>query len=580
MSDLTASALRSIVDALPDMVCRFRADGAIIFANEAYAATLGRRAAELEGENLWQFVTEEDRAAVEAQLARLTAASPEVIIENQFETGQGRRWTRWKNRALEFDEAGAWSLAQSTGEDITEREASRLALKEAHDSFRNLVEGSPFGVYALDSEFRLRLVSAGARKVFSNVDPLIGRDFAEVLRIVWSEPFASDAIAVFRRTLETGEPYHSPATVEQRNDIGEVEAYDWKVERTRLPDGGWGVVCHFYDLSERERFERRMRASEARLRMAIAAGEAGEWETDDDSQALILSARASQICGLAPGRLELNDAKGLVRPEAIEEIRTVVAATWKSGDPFRIALYLRDGAGAGRWVEVHGVLDGRERKLVGLVRDITQQRTDAERQSLLIGELNHRMKNLFALTQAIAYQSFKGTGLPEAAMQRFEERLNAFGAAHAALTRASWGATSFKDLVLEGIRVCGAASSRINAVGPDIHVSADQAMPLLMAIHELCTNAIKYGSLSSAGGHVDLSWRTTEDPPLLSITWTETGGPPVVVPGRPGFGTAMIEKAIRHQLGGRSRQDFAASGLTCWIEVPLQPPDGATPAVS
>ncbi len=143
-----------------------------------------------------------------------------------------------------------------------ERARAEVALKAAHDTFYHLVAHSPFGVYVIDSDFRLVQVSAGAQKVFAQIRPLLGRDFAEVLRILWEEPFASEAIAIFRRTLETGEPYHAPSMVERRNDIEAVEAYDWKTERITLPDGRFGVVCHFYDLSERQRYEAALRAAD------------------------------------------------------------------------------------------------------------------------------------------------------------------------------------------------------------------------------------------------------------------------------------------------------------------------------
>jgi PAS domain S-box-containing protein len=131
-------------------------------------------------------------------------------------------------------------------------------------TFRHLVENSPFGIYVVDGDFRLVQVSAGAQKVFSNVRPLLGRDFAEILRILWPEPFASEAIALFRHTLATGEPYRAPSTVERRHDIGEVESYDWKIERIVLPDGRYGVVCHFYDLSERQRYEAALEEADRR----------------------------------------------------------------------------------------------------------------------------------------------------------------------------------------------------------------------------------------------------------------------------------------------------------------------------
>ena len=143
-----------------------------------------------------------------------------------------------------------------------ERARAVDALRAARDTFHHLVSQSPFGVYAVDADFRLVQVSAGAQRVFENVRPLLGRDFAEVLRTIWPEPFASEAIARFRATLETGEAYHAPSMVERRHDTAQVEAYDWKIERVMLPDGRFGVVCHFYDLSDRERDEAALRESE------------------------------------------------------------------------------------------------------------------------------------------------------------------------------------------------------------------------------------------------------------------------------------------------------------------------------
>ena len=107
--------------------------------------------------------------------------------------------------------------------DITERKLAESRLRAAHDTFRHLVDRSPFGIYAVDADFRLVQVSDGAQKVFENVRPLIGRDFAEVLRFVWPDPFASEAIGRFRHTLATGEPYHSQSTVGRRADIDATE---------------------------------------------------------------------------------------------------------------------------------------------------------------------------------------------------------------------------------------------------------------------------------------------------------------------------------------------------------------------
>lgn len=150
--------------------------------------------------------------------------------------------------------------------DITERKRTEELLRRNHDTFTNMIEKAPFGLYVIDAQFRLQQVSAAAQKVFSQVRPLIGRDFEEVLRMVWSDPFASEALGHFRHTLATGESYSAPNTTQLRHDIPDVESYDWWVERIMLPDGQFGVACYFYDISEREKAEHALRDSEERYR--------------------------------------------------------------------------------------------------------------------------------------------------------------------------------------------------------------------------------------------------------------------------------------------------------------------------
>jgi signal transduction histidine kinase len=157
---------------------------------------------------------------------------------------------------------------------------SEEQLRRSHDTFYNLIQNNPFGVYVIDADFLLRQVSLGAQKVFSNVRPLIGRDFAEVLRVIWAEPFASEAIGRFRHTLETGEPYTSPSTVERRQDIEIIEAYDWRIERITLPDGRFGVVCYFYDLTERQQWEAALRASEEQRAALLEQEQAARQEAE------------------------------------------------------------------------------------------------------------------------------------------------------------------------------------------------------------------------------------------------------------------------------------------------------------
>ena len=133
--------------------------------------------------------------------------------------------------------------------DITERRQAQAVQRRSEETFSALIECAPFGVFVVDAHFRLRALNRGAEAVFREIEPLLGRDFADILRTIWPEPFASDAIARFRDTLATGEPYTAPRLSGHRHHDPRVETYDWQIQRLTLPDGTFGVVCYFYDLT-------------------------------------------------------------------------------------------------------------------------------------------------------------------------------------------------------------------------------------------------------------------------------------------------------------------------------------------
>lgn len=248
-------------------------------------------------------------------------------------------------------------------------------LRSAHDTFRHLVEHSPFGVYVVDADFRLVHVSAGAQPVFAGVRPLLGRDLAEVLRIVWPEPFATEAIGHFHRTLATGEPYHAPSTVERRHDIDETEAYDWKLERLGLPDGRLGVVCHFYDLSERLRYENALREREERLEQAMTAAAAGSWTLIIDTGEFIASDRALELHGLPPGTaMTRESALMCVHPDDRAAVQRAVTHVCETGEMVMTEHRVGQTKDSMRWVTSHAERrtghDGRS-VVVGLVQDVT-----------------------------------------------------------------------------------------------------------------------------------------------------------------------------------------------------------------
>jgi PAS domain S-box-containing protein len=203
-------------------------------------------------------------------------------------------------------------------------------------------------------------------------------------------------------------------------------------------------------------------------------------------------------------------------------------------------------------------------------RVLERKRTE-EHQRLLLNELNHRVKNSLAVIQSIASQTFRGDAATPEARQAFESRLTALAAAHDLLTRDNWESASLRELVAGGAIGCGARSDRLRVEGEDLLLPARTAVSIAMALHELCTNAVKYGAFSNESGSVAVEWETVErggDVRLL-LSWRERGGPPVAPPERRGFGSRMIERGLAAELGGTVDLRFLPEGLVCLVDAPL-----------
>lgn len=188
------------------------------------------------------------------------------------------------------------------------------------------------------------------------------------------------------------------------------------------------------------------------------------------------------------------------------------------------------------------------------------------RQQLLIDELNHRVKNTLSIVQSLAQQTFGRDAVSPALRAAFEGRLNALAGAHDTLTEVHWERAQLADVVARASDACG-AMGRITATGPAVWLEARTSVTFAMALHELCTNALKYGALSNDSGRVALTWSVERQPsPRLHFVWRETGGPPVLRPAKSGFGTRMLNRALAGELRAKVRIDFATEGLICTID--------------
>ncbi len=397
---------------------------------------------------LTEYIDPDDQHYVLTAISQAIEAKSIFDLEHRVKRTDGRLgWTR--SRAIPIlDEWGAVVEWLGAASDVTERKQTETELRQSHDTYLSLIENNPFGVYLVDADFRLAQISPSVQAAFGSIHPLLGRDFAEIVKILWREPVAGEIFARFRHTLETGEGFHSKDTTGERANKDAEESYDWQIERVRLPGGRFGVVCYFYDLTERKHHEQQIQ--------------------------------------------------------------------------------------------------------------------------FLMGEVNHRAKNLLAVVQAIAQQTARSAD-PSTFVIHLSERIRGLAASQDLLVKNQWTHIAMSELVHAQLSpFTDLFGARVLLDGPPINLSPSAAQGLGMALHELATNAVKYGALSNASGRVHINWdHVAAAKPGFMVQWLEEGGPEVAPPNRTGFGNTVIRRMVEASVEGAVEVEYRKSGLYWKLTAPL-----------
>ncbi len=321
----------------------------------------------------------------------------------------------------------------------------------------------------------------------------------------------------------------------------------------------------------RARSEEALRLSEERMRLALIAGKITDWYWNATTDRIRFSPRAAENLNISE---TFEPSSKDVALAVAEEDRAFVLAAGEAavatGEPYQIEYRMMRGDGKVAWIATYGQPvrgpAGEVTGVIGISQEITARKEAEQHQKLLINELNHRVKNTLAIVQAISHQSFASEGLSRDARAAFEGRLSALSSAHNLLTEQNWEGASLRQVVSGGMAAYK-MGERLCITGPDIPLTPKTAVSIAMAVHELATNAAKYGALSVPEGRVDVKWDAADD--RLSLVWRERDGPPVVVPTRRGFGSRMIERGLAAELGGTVSIAFAPEGVVCTVEAPL-----------
>jgi PAS domain S-box-containing protein len=202
-------------------------------------------------------------------------------------------------------------------------------------------------------------------------------------------------------------------------------------------------------------------------------------------------------------------------------------------------------------------------------RDISKTVEARTQRELLINELNHRVKNTLTTIQSMIAQTLSGANVDRRVYEALEARLISMAGAHDILTQENWAGADLREIAERAVGAF-APKERVHIDGSDIRLAPAAALAISMALHELATNAVKYGALSEKG-KVDVTWQVeNQGEPWLSVLWEESGGPPVVEPSRRGFGTRLITRGLATQLGGQADIRYESKGIICRIRAPLK----------
>jgi len=431
--------------------------------------------------------------------------------------------------------------------------------------------GQPF--YVVDRDWRLTLYNGAAARYFK-------RPASEMLgRTLWNA-FPGDRESERGRILQDAMAGRKTVTGEA------VSMMNGRIVSYSMFPVGLGLGVMFYDVSDKRRAEADRDAAEEALRKRTAELEtiletipAAVWFTyERDVRHFVGNRRAAELLRM-PTRSGASLSASAAEPPAYRFYRDGVEA---APDTLPLQRAARGEEVQNEFLEVR-FEDGERRMLmmraaplrdpagalqgaVCAAADVTERHRHEEHLKLLLNELNHRVKNTLAIVQSIAALTLKDTDVT--ARLDFEQRLLALSAVHNLLTDENWDGARLRAVTQASLKAhLGGLRERISFTGEDFRVKPKSAVAISIALHELGTNAVKYGALSTERGSVAVRWTTSGE--RFRLTWEEIGGPPVHPPTRRGFGSRMIERGLAVELQGSATIDFRPAGVICAIDAPM-----------
>ncbi|WP_196258480.1 PAS domain S-box protein [Pelagibacterium limicola] len=565
--------LAATYEAAPVGIIETDASGKLLRVNDALCKMLGRTREELLGMTFFDYTNAEDKA----EEAALYGQQVEGEIDGY---SLRKRAVRGDGRIVYVDvysstvpsPDGSFQYAVRVLQDVTEAKLAEDRLRESEKRMHDLLQALPAAVYTTDVEGRITFFNKAAAEM-AGQEPDPGQKWCVTWRLYNTDgtylPHDECPMAI---ALKEGRSVRGVEAIAERRDGTRVPFVPYPTPLRDAEGKMVGAINMLVDISERRKAEEYAE----RLAAIVEFSDDGIISKDVEGVIQTWNKGAERLFGYSVEEAVGKPIHMLVPSDRADEEPAILERIRRGEhiDHYETVRKRKDGTLIDVSLSISPLKDARGR-VVGaskIARDVTERRKAEERRQLLVNELNHRVKNSLATVQSLAAQTFRGNDR-DATFRRFEERLVALSRAHDALTRENWEGVGLRELVEKTVTPMSAHPWRVHIEGPRVRLRPKVALSLSLALHELCTNALKYGALSREEGTVSIAWQLVPTAPgkssRIRLRWEESGGPKIKPPENKGFGSRLIEKALTHELGAKVELVFPPTGAVCTIETDI-----------
>jgi two-component system, chemotaxis family, CheB/CheR fusion protein len=475
------------------------------------------------------------------------------------------------NEELETSKEELQSLNEELQTINAELNQRNESLVRSNSDLANLFDSTTIAILFLDSALHIRRFTPRLLEIFNVRDGDEGRPISDIVTRLTRDWLGQDV----RQVLASLTPLEREVALAEGGISYLMQVRPYR-DLNNVIDG---VIITFVDISERKKHE------QARSRLAAIVESSQDAIISHDMNGIVTSWNegAEQLFGYSPSEAIGQSASildgavpedwprlltRLRNDERIVHFDTIRTA--KDGQPLQISVTISPVRES----------DGRVAGASVVARDISERKAAERKTTLLLSELDHRVKNILAVVAAVVTQTLKTTPTPAAFAAEVEGRIKAIAKAHSLLTHSGEGQVSLRAVVTLELAPYDNCDGNVAVTGPDVSLTPKAGLALAMAFHELASNAAKYGALSAATARLSVGWSVScgTNGPTLTIVWAERDGPEVRPPERRGFGTTLIERALTDELDAEVHRDFLAAGLHCTFAIPFTEEVGYLPA--